>query len=322
MSDKDAIALSEKWLFDYSLVKPSIRYLSQATLGAPFIRFTSFVAPLMLETMLTRPWRMAPYYALAYGIKEMFKNNEDITEEELDGLKQSLADYLLEKSYDGIFPANVVPLPWRDDNGKVQFFDLSYLFPWGQFSEIGSELWNGQVVEAMKTLGMMGGPTVNIAAAITTGVDPFTRRKITNELDTPSEQFADILWYTYNLAMPPMFHTDYGAGTRVYDSVMGNLSKEGEEKFTPAQAWSRMAGMNVTPINPQESRAKKLRWKQSELLRLTRQRNKAIKEARLMKKSPSEMKEIKADYDEKIKRRRDDIKDWMKKTRVTLKAAS
>ena len=322
MKDAEAIALAEKWLFDYSLVKPSVRYLSTATLGAPFIRFTSFVAPLMLETMLTRPWRMAPYYALAWGLKEMFKNEEQIGEEELDGLKQSLADYLLEKSYDGIFPANVVPLPWRDDNGKVQFFDLSYLFPWGQFSEIGSELWNGQVVEAMKTLGMMGGPTVNIAAAITTGVDPFTRRKITNDLDTPTEQFADILWYTYNLAMPPMFHTEYGAGTRVYDNLMGNLTKEGEEKFTSAQAWSRMAGLNVTPINPQESRAKKLRYKQSELLKLTRQRNKAIREATKMQKSASELREIRQEYDEKLKRRRDDLSEWIQKTSVTLKEAS
>ena len=169
---------------------------------------------------------------------------------------------------------------------------------------------------------MMGGPTINIAAAITTGIDPFTRRKITDDLDTPGQQFADILWYTYNLSMPPLFHTEYGAGTRVWDAMMGNLNKHGEEPFTKAQAWSRMAGMNVTPIDPKEARQKKLRFKQSELLKLVRMRNKDIRTLRKMQKSNTEIKEVTADYNERIKKRQENLREWVRMTNVNLKQAS
>ena len=67
MNEADAASFANKWLFDYGLVTPSIRYASTAIVGAPFIRFQANAIPLMFEVMLTKPWRMVPYYALAYG---------------------------------------------------------------------------------------------------------------------------------------------------------------------------------------------------------------------------------------------------------------
>ena len=52
----DAALNAEKWLFDYSNVKQSVRYLRNAPFGAPFMSFTSLVAPLMVETVITKPW--------------------------------------------------------------------------------------------------------------------------------------------------------------------------------------------------------------------------------------------------------------------------
>ena len=94
MNEGEAAAFANKWLFDYGLVQPSVRYASTAVVGAPFVRFQSKVIPLMFEVALTKPWRLAPYYALGYGATELFKNNHDLDEEELDAMKLTLAEWL------------------------------------------------------------------------------------------------------------------------------------------------------------------------------------------------------------------------------------
>jgi hypothetical protein len=312
LSDTEAVAVAEKWLFDYSLVKPSVRYLRGAAMGAPFITFTSKVAPLLLETALTKPWRFAPYVALAWGLSEMFKDNNDLSEEQLEGLKTALVPYLREKASAG----NVVPLPWLDDNGKVQFFDLSYLFPWGMFTEVGVELYNGSITDALKTVGMMGGPMVSISSALTTGIDPFTRRSIANELDTPGQQAADWMWYYYNLAMPPMLHADFGVLKRVKEAMTGELTPEGEQRFTKAQAFARLGGMNITPIDPVTSRRKSIRAMQSDILKLTRDRNRNIRERIKMKQSKEEINEARQEFNERIIERRKELREFIKKTKV------
>ena len=41
----------------------------------------------MLETLITKPWKFAPYYALGFAMKEWFKNENDIDDEQLEALK-------------------------------------------------------------------------------------------------------------------------------------------------------------------------------------------------------------------------------------------
>ena len=55
----------------------------------------------------------------------------------------------------------------------------------------------------------MGSPLFNIASAVSTGIDPFSRREIVDPMGTPTEQAMDIWWYAFNLTMPPFMH---GAG--------------------------------------------------------------------------------------------------------------
>ena len=89
--------------------------------------------------------------------------------------------------------------------------------------------------------------------------------------------------------MPPMFHGlspvgganygwwkntgagGFGALTRLYESYSGKVWREGEPKFTPAQAVARMFGMNVTPIAPFEARAKNVYFEVQKIKKLQRQ---------------------------------------------------
>ena len=314
----EVAAQAEKWLFDYSNVLPSVKWLRRAPLGAPFISFTSFVAPLMLETAITKPWKFAPYYAFGWAMKEWFKNNHDLDEDDLEGLKLGLSEYLREKAKESIFPTGVIPLPFLDENKRVQWLDISYLYPWGMFSEMAGELADGQIGQALKTAGLMGSPLFNIASAVSTGIDPFSRREIVDPNGTPTEQAMDIWWYAFNLTMPPFMHgagwgnDGFGAGLRMYDAFMGNLSKDGEAKFTMFQASLRMAGINITPLAVPEGATKQLKFEQSQIRKLIYNAEREIKNMYVMQKSASEIESTIKELREKIIAR---VMDWKDKVR-------
>ena len=314
----EVAAQAEKWLFDYSNVLPSVKWLRRAPLGAPFISFTSFVAPLMLETAITKPWKFAPYYAFGWAMKEWFKNNHDLDEDDLEGLKLGLSEYLREKAKESIFPTGVIPLPFLDENKRVQWLDISYLYPWGMFSEMAGELADGQIGQALKTAGLMGSPLFNIASAVSTGIDPFSRREIVDPMGTPTEQAMDIWWYAFNLTMPPFMHgagwgnDGFGAGLRMYDAFMGNLAKDGEAKFTMFQASLRMAGINITPLAVPEGATKQLKFEQSQIRKLIYNAEREIKNMYVMQKSASEIQSTIKEFREKIIAR---VMDWREKLR-------
>ena len=315
----DAALEAEKWLFDYSNVKGSVRYLRNAPFGAPFMSFTSLVAPLMLETLITKPWKFAPYYALGFAMKEWFKNENDIDDEQLEALKLGLNEYLKEKA-DGLGPAPVIPLPYLDQNGRVQFLDVSYIYPWGMFSEMFGELSRGEIIGALKTFGIFGSPVNNVVSAINTGTDAFSRRKIVDENGTNAEKVADIWWYAYNLTVPSMMHgtgpgnDGHGAVKRVYDAFTGKIEKDGEAKFTMAQSVARLGGMNVTPLAVPEGRNKQMRYQYSQVLRLQRQAKREIQNMYVMQRPKDEIKEKIEYYKERIIEKAREFKERLDKS--------
>ena len=312
---------AEKWLFDYSNVLPSVKYLRNVPFGAPFASFTSFVAPLMLETAITKPWKFLPYYALGYGMKEMFKDEFELDEEQYEGFKVSMSEYLKEKAFNSVFPRAVVPFPFLDENKRIQFMDVSYLYPWGMFSEVAGELGQGKIGDAIRTAGLLGSPGLNIASAIMTGIDPFSRKSIVDETGTPTEKAADLLWYAFNLSAPPMLHglgqgpgQGFGAVKRLLDAHTGQLSKDGEAKFTKGQAWGRMFGMNVTPIAVPEGRTKHLKYEYSKLKKLEYTAKREIKNMIVMQASKKDIQEVIKEYAEKIGEAK---KEFIEKIRIS-----
>ena len=324
MNESQAAAFANKWLFDYGLVTPSVRYASTAVVGAPFIRFQSKAIPLMFEVMLTRPWRLAPYYAVGYGMAELFKQKHDIDEDELDAMKMSLAEWLREKAINGILPPNVIPLPALDDQGRWQIYDASYIMPWGMLSEMATELQQGNVLDAMKTFGLMGGPLPDMLAVLKTGVDPFTRQPITDtELKTPTEQAFDYLTYIMNLSMPSMLHSKTGAVFRFLDAATGELDpKTGEPKYTLSQAAMRLAGTNIYPTNLVEQRKANLRRMQWQISNMKSDWTRRVRGMRKSGASQEEIKEAREEYRERLTKKLEERRDYMKKSVVpeSLKA--
>ena len=312
---------AERWLFDYSNPLQSVKYLRNAPLGAPFMSFrSSFVLPLLIETAITKPWKFAGYYGIGWGAKALFQSWEGVSDEEYEGLVDNLTDYLRERAVGGTFlPRSIIPLPILDDQNRAQFLDLGYLLPWGMFSELIRELdptkrEGTQWDDALATVGMMTGPVPNIIAAITTGKDPFSRYAIVDEFGTPGEKAWSWFHYIFNLSMPPMAHglsaliaegpmggaQGFGAIKRVSEAYFGTLTREGEARFTPAQAWARMVGMNVTPLAPMEAKSKLLRFELSKVHKLKRIMSRRIEDLYRMGAPADKITEETEEFVEKL----------------------
>ena len=316
----DAAYDAEKYLFDYSNPLPSVKWVRQAPFGAPFMSFVSFVLPIVMETVITKPWKFLPYYVLGWSAKELFKEMHDLDEEKYKGLRVSMSDYLREKA-EGVGPYPVIPWPYLDANGRVQFIDVSYLYPWGMFSEVLGEMFDGNFGKAMRTAGLMGSPTLTVASAIMSGRDSFTRQPIVDDFGTWDEQAADIGWFAFNLTMPPMLHgvgqgpgQGYGAWKRVYEAVTGQLTKEGEARFTLPQATARLGGINITPIAVPEGRNKQLRYEYSRLQKLQRLAKRDLTNMIIMQEDAEDIREAALDYREKIQNLANEFKERVGKS--------
>ena len=97
--------------------------------------------------------------------------------------------------------------------------------------------------------------------------------------------------------------------TRLHEAWTGELTKEGEARFTMGQAFGRMAGFNVTPLAVPEGRTKHLRREYSQVLKLVRQAKRDIRNMFMMQKPKSEIEEAQKSYMEKITERVNELKE-------------
>ena len=264
-STKQAVQEANKWLFDYSLIPKTVRFARKFPVGMPFLTFYYKAFPRMIETAIKTPWRFAPYMALYMGMAALFKG-DDIDDEDYDKLvKHALPDFLRGKP-------GVVPLPWKDDNGKWQFLDVSYFFPWAQFTQFYNLAFNdpdnnilhlGTWKKLAQTMGLFGGPLPAYLTGIQTNLDPFTGKEIVREGALPSQKTYQTLAWMYNVMAPPWLNYGPKGSPEQFKGVLQKFLNAaqgknlnvytGEPKRSLGQASARFFGLNIYPIDYKQS---------------------------------------------------------------------
>ena len=303
--DRGAIDAHEA-MFDYSLVLPSVRAARTHALGAPFLTFTTKVIPFVIKTAIANPSRSIPYLVMGVGMAAVFKERYDIDEEDLEALKQTLASWIRDKG--------TVYFMWdKDEHGRWQAIDLSYFLPWGIFHEIAHSLKDGNLGSFIKTLGLLGGPIPDIAAAVLTGIDPFTGRPIWDEADPAQDQWYDIMKWTWSLGAPSWLG-DRGAMEKLYDYLTGEVNvRSGEPILTKEQMQGRFFGVNIQPLDPVQSRADNLRFMKYDMDKTKRRMKKMLRNKNL---NNEEKQKIRAKFKEKIQEMAQQRREYAKKTRI------
>ncbi|MBP9034975.1 MAG: hypothetical protein KBG29_13830, partial [Pseudomonadales bacterium] len=252
-TEAQAALEAQDWLFDYSLVPRSVRYLrNQPVAGSPFLTWMYKAAPRLLEVAALHPQRLLPWFGLVLSMPILASMALGGDADDWDEMKRLLPEWARKKGH-------LQALPFRDSAGRIQFIDLGPYLPWTMWTDF---LYNAPSEPAKATMDLLGsifswGPVGSAGVAISTGVDPFTDRKIVPEGEPPLRQAAAWASYFWSLAMPPII-TSAGTFGKMDQALTGNTNRYGDPRATLGQAAATLFGANVYGINPDTNAAQEM----------------------------------------------------------------
>jgi hypothetical protein len=257
-------------------------------LGMPFITFQYKMIPLMYEIIKKHPTRLLPYIALAYTIPAVVAAGNGIDDDDAEKLRKALSSNLRRKH-------DMYLLPFKDDAGRWQFVDIGYFMPWQMpidmvrySGQAGYKALTGEgreatkdAAEAFRASSLLSNPVLNVAAALTTGVDPFTDRPIADKRDPAQKQIADVMAYAWSLTAPSLL-ASYGALGQLISKESGTgMNKYGEPANTYGQIAARTMGVNTYPIVPDAQRARNIQYMQREIQDIKAQMTNSLRDQSL-----------------------------------------
>jgi hypothetical protein len=237
-----------KWGMDYSLASRSVKHLRQHLV--PFISYQYKIAPLIAESLVKRPWVIAKYLAIPYVAIEATKKMHDLTEKDWQKLQKQLPSYIKKsKSY--------MIIPWKSPDGKWQWVNLEYFFPWGNQLSLVRDISEKDIGDVWRDLGISN-PFLDIARMVasaradTPPQHPFYGTAIYNRLDPPYIKAAKMVEAVAFTWLPAMMSRKGATGYSV-SAARGGKDKWGRE-VTPAQAFARWFGINIVSVSEKQTK--------------------------------------------------------------------
>ena len=305
IDEGNAAMEAQKTLFDYSLVPASVKDMRTHSLGIPFITYYYKVIPNLLESAIRYPEKYAKYMAIPTAAAAYIASNKDVTIEDVNQLKKSMPEWIRDKG-------SAFLLPYKDENDKWQVFDFSYFLPWSMFTGIARDAAEGELSEALRQTGALGGPLPQLITAWTTNIDSFTGREISDERDPANKQLADKLNYIYRVAAPT-WTTDIGFRGKLLEAINKDVNKYGDPKMTKTQAMLRLVGVNLYPIDPEKSRKSNMDFMFREIQQIKSRRTQVLKDKNLSKE---ERENLKNKYDDILRDRMEQLRDYKKESKI------
>lgn len=172
----------------------------------PFINFTASALPKAAKTALGIGMRKGemrafdPMIALRFwkypvmtaGVTAASAKFLGMTSAEVEASKP---DYMR-----SAIPGNYMLMPWRDEHGRMQQLDLSYILPWGDFTKMR---FNQDDPSPPPTLSA-GGPVVPFLEALTFNKNLFTGKEVWSPGMTEEQKNARIIDHIYRGLMPSL----------------------------------------------------------------------------------------------------------------------
>ena len=307
VDEANAALEAQKTLFDYSLVPASVKDMRTHSLGIPFITYYYKVLPNLLESAIRYPEKYAKYMAIPTAFAAYIASTKDVSIEDVNQLKKSMPEWIRDQN-------SAFILPYKDENGRWQVFDFSYFLPWSMFTGIATDAKEGELSEALRQTGALGGPIPQLITAWTTNIDPFTGREISDDRDPPETQLADKLNYLYRVAAPT-WTTDIGFAGKLREAINKDVNKYGDPKITKTQAMLRLGGVNIYPIDPQKSRKSNMEYMLNEIRSIKARRTQVLKDKNLDSK---ERENLKNKYNEIIKDRANQLRDYKEESKIPV----
>ena len=207
---------AEHYLFNYADIPPAVKHMKRWV--SPFFTFTYKALPLLAETAITKPWKVAAVGAAMYGMEAYAKGKLGMSDEEAENQRALLPEWQRRKVL-GVGPYSQVLMPFTDKWGNNLYLDTSYILPFGNVAE----KW-GQSALPLSDL-LLSNPVLATAAEIYTNRDAFTGREIYNDvLDGAGQIAGKYLQHAWREAVPSLAPGGYGFNklkTGIQNSFMG-----------------------------------------------------------------------------------------------------
>lgn len=245
MSVPDAVEYAQKWGMDYSLASRSVKHGRRYAL--PFLSYQYKIAPLIAETLVTRPWVIAKYAAIPYLMAKYAAEKYNWTDKDLDKAQQMMKE---KTQGQGAY----MLLPVKDNKGNIEIVNMEYFLPWGNWMEAARDLKGGNFIDTAKQFGGLLGPYGNVISMLNTKrqgeppKDPFTGQPVYSKLDSPQDKYLKQTEWWWKLFGPSSFSSS-GALGYTAKAIEGGKDKWGVEA-TGAKALGRWMGLNVGSLDP------------------------------------------------------------------------
>ena len=265
MNTRQAAYDAMKWTFNYGEVTRGTAMMR--TYVAPFFTWQSKVFPLFAESVIKHPLKWGGAVLLYKGMQDAAISAAGMTSGEYEEFKQKLPDYI----QNGM----MFPLPWRDERGRLQLLDLTYLIPgFGDAFQMSGHPYSQ----------LMQQPLIGIAAALYSN-KKFSGAPISYDWEDPVVKAAKSFSYVWEQLVPaPMiggtdFKKMYQAFVQTPMSEYGPLMND----LSRTQAISSFLGAKILPLdegNVQASYAGKRRAELNEVRTALRNQMKNIRDPR------------------------------------------
>jgi len=220
---KQAVDKTEEAIFSPYRISEAERSLVSRAI--PFYSFTRQVAPFVAKTAVQNPSRLAKYPRFKDAVESLSGDG---------GVGQNdRPEYL----------KGQIRLPGKDAQGRDRYFDPSYIYPFGNFTQIGIND-RGQL-----PFGLGINPLISEGMKQLTGYDPYTQQKVfdsnINELNT-KERIGSAL----KMVSPAALDI---AKNRVFPAFAGQDDSSGRTR-SKTQAIVDAFGLRTTKIDPRRLR--------------------------------------------------------------------
>lgn len=232
MNSSEAIEDALRATFDYTEITKATKRAKETIM--PFATWQFKVARKLPETIVKHPVRFGKYFVIPTLMTQASLGQLGMSREEFGELKKKLPDYIKNGWY--------MVLPFRDEKGRMQMFNLTWIIPGlGDIAEIGGSM-KGEPSKMIEHY--MQNPIVSLLGDITSG----TKRSgapIYMETDDPSTQWMKLMGHVWNQLGPTWLPggVDWNQVQRAFDQPNSPYS------LTPTQSIAAQFGLKVTPVD-------------------------------------------------------------------------
>ena len=231
---QEAADHARRQFLDYDIRAPWVNAARRTAL--PFIAYTYRAAPIIAQSMATRPWKLAKYFLVAYAANAL---GYMIAGGDEDDERRSLRKQ--EQGYTWIGVPRMMRMPWRDRDGNPVFLDIRRWIPAGDIFDIGQ----GSTAWPLPAPLLFGGPLM-MAAELMLNKKAFDGQPIINTLTDDiwdrTSKVGDWAWKSWMPGaawVPGSWYWD-----KISNAIAGATSKTGAEASVP-QAIASSVGVKV-----------------------------------------------------------------------------